>query len=993
MSPIVQKNAFMEHQKCFTFACALRPYSFILLLLLLSSSASLSASQSIVESSTDRLALLSFESLLSYTSQALSSWRNTSLHFCQWRGVNCSDLGGESRVTALDLHSLNLTGKLSPSLANLTFLRTLNLNQNNLRGPIPRDLASLSNLAHLDLSGNMLEGEIPGDLGSLSKLETLSLSNKYLTGSIPQEIWNLSSIKVLVISFTGLSGGIPAAIGNLSSLTYLDLNSNKFTGPIPPSIGNLARLEYLDLHINLLNGSIPSEIGKLASLGSLFLGANQLTGSIPKTLGSLKNLTGLILSYNRLEAGNAAEWGFVDALTNCTRLVLLILTRNALGGVLPESIANLSKTLQFLSLDNNQIAGSIPAEIGNLLNLTEMNLSSNLLSGAIPASLGNIRGLVQMDLSRNRFAGQIPATLGNLTSLTHLILSYNELNGSIPASLGNCSLITLQLESNKLTGTVPKEIISISSLSIIFNVSHNSLTGSLPSQVGSLKNIQTIDVSNNRLSGKIPDSIAACEVLQDLHMQGNIFEGSIPSTFSQLRGLVVLDVSSNNLSGNIPDFLRRFHNMTYLNISYNNFDGELPKDGVFSNATTFSVVGNSKLCGGITELYLPPCSAQTSKKKHLAISVAGGIFCLIVLISFLAALYLLRKSRRYSALNPSSCIKEQPRKVSFDELQRATDGFSLANLFGVGSFGSVYKGMMDWEDHKVVAVKVFNLQEKGALKSFMAECEALRNIRHRNLVKILTSCSSVDFRGNEFRALVFEFIPNGSLDEWLHPKVDEQGKLRMLSLIQRLNISIDVASALAYLHHHGTTPIIHCDLKPNNVLLDHDMVARVGDFGLARFLAATANTSTMERSMSSSINLKGTIGYAAPEYGMTNKVSAQGDVYSYGILILEMFTGKRPTDDTFSEGLNLHKYVEMALQERVAETIDPKLFLEVEGGVDLSTNESRMRAIECITSMLRIGILCSKESPKERMNMEDVKRELHNIKDAFIGCTVAGLNL
>uniref|UniRef100_A0A6I9QLK8 Probable LRR receptor-like serine/threonine-protein kinase At3g47570 n=2 Tax=Elaeis guineensis var. tenera TaxID=51953 RepID=A0A6I9QLK8_ELAGV len=170
--------------------------------------------------------------------------------------------------------------------------------------------------------------------------------------------------------------------------------------------------------------------------------------------------------------------------------------------------------------------------------------------------------------------------------------------------------------------------------------------------------------------------------------------------------------------------------------------------------------------------------------------------------------------------------------------------------------------IVDHGNERIVAVKVLNLQRYGACRSFMAECKALRNIRHRNLVKIFTSCSSVDHHGNDFKALVFEFMPNGSLEEWLHPNAREDHQSRSLSLIQRLNIAIDIASALEYLHHLGPTPIVHCDLKPSNVLLDNDLTARVGDFGLARFLVQTRGESS--QSSSSTVGIKGTIGYVPP---------------------------------------------------------------------------------------------------------------------------------
>ncbi|XP_010503358.1 PREDICTED: probable LRR receptor-like serine/threonine-protein kinase At3g47570 [Camelina sativa] len=179
-----------------------------------------------------------------------------------------------------------------------------------------------------------------------------------------------------------------------------------------------------------------------------------------------------------------------------------------------------------------------------------------------------------------------------------------------------------------------------------------------------------------------------------------------------------------------------------------------------------------------------------------------------------------------------------------------------------GSFGTVFKALLP-KERKMVAVKVLNLQRRGVMKSFMAECESLKEIRHRNLVKLLTACASIDFQGNEFRALVYEFMPNGSLDMWLHPgEVEEiRRPSRPLTLLERLNIAIDVASALVYLHVHCHEPIAHCDIKPSNILLDDDLTAHVSDFGLARLLLKFDQESFNQLS---SAGVRGTIGYAAP---------------------------------------------------------------------------------------------------------------------------------
>ncbi|KAK2373445.1 putative LRR receptor serine/threonine-protein kinase [Trifolium repens] len=325
---------------------------------------------------------------------------------------------------------------------------------------------------------------------------------------------------------------------------------------------------------------------------------------------------------------------------------------------------------------------------------------------------------------------------------------------------------------------------------------------------------------------------------------------------------------------------------------------------------------------------------------------------------------------------------DQLAKVSYQELHQATDGFSPTNLIGSGSFGSVYKANLVSEDH-VVAVKVLNLQKKGAHKSFIVECNALKNIRHRNLVKILTCCSSTDYKGHEFKALVFDYMKNGSLEQWLHPEILNQEPPTTLSLGQRLNIIIDVADALHYLHQECEQLVLHCDLKPNNVLLDDDMVAHVSDFGIARLVLAIGGSSQKD---TSTIGIKGTVGYAPPEYGMSSEVSTCGDMYSFGILMLEMLTGRRPTDEVFDDGQNLHNFVAISFPDNLMKILDPHLVSrDVEVAIQDVNRENLIPTIEeCLVSLFRIGIICSMESPKERMNIADVTGELSKIRKAFL---------
>ncbi|KAG8071451.1 hypothetical protein GUJ93_ZPchr0006g45338 [Zizania palustris] len=304
--------------------------------------------------------------------------------------------------------------------------------------------------------------------------------------------------------------------------------------------------------------------------------------------------------------------------------------------------------------------------------------------------------------------------------------------------------------------------------------------------------------------------------------------------------------------------------------------------------------------------------------------------------------------------------------------------FSESNLVGRGSYGSVYKGKLE-EQRLEVAVKVFNLEMQGAERSFLLECEALRSIKHRNLLPIITACSTEDNKRDDFKALVYKFMPNGNLDTGLHHNGEGTAR-EILGLIQRISIALGIADALNYLHFECGRPIVHCDLKPSNILLDDDMTALLGDFGIARFYVDSRATSTTSISL---ITAKGTIGYIAPEYARGGHASTSGDVYSFGIVLLEMLVGKRPTDALFKDGIDIVSFVESNFPHQIFQVLDPYLIKELEDFVH--GNVVPENAVEqCMVSLLQVALNCTRPLPSERIHMKQIAKQMQAIKARFV---------
>ncbi|RLM65892.1 LRR receptor-like serine/threonine-protein kinase RCH1 [Panicum miliaceum] len=952
-------------------------------------------------------------------------WRCRRLAWQRAHRPNPPSLGNATAMETLALNSNQLSGPIPPELAGLApTLKNLHLFDNRLSGELPPSLGELRLLESLRAGGNHdLAGPIPDSFFKLSNLVVLGLADTKISGPLPASLGQLQSLEMLSIYTTALSGAIPPEVGNCSNLTNIYLYENSLSGPLPPSLGALPQLQKLLLLQNALTGPIPESFGNLTSLVSLDLSINSISGTIPASLGRLPELQDLMLSDNNITGT------IPPSLANATSLVQLQVDTNEISGLIPPELGRLSG-LQVFFAWQNQLEGAIPATLASLANLQALDLSHNHLTGIIPPGLFLLRNLTKLLLLSNDLSGPLPPEVGKAASLVRLRLGGNRIAGSIPVSVsGMKSINFLDLGSNRLAGPVPAELGNCSQLQML-DLSNNSLSGQLPESLAAVHGLQELDVSHNRLTGAVPDAFGNLETLSRLVLCGNSLSGPIPPVLGQCRNLELLDLSDNNLTGNIPDELcgidgldialnlsrngltgpipakisalsklsvldlsynaldgslaplAGLDNLVTLNVSNNNFSGYLPDTKLFRQLSASSLAGNAGLCtkgGDVCFVSIDANghpvmnTAEEAQRVHRLKLVTATVAMVLGMIGILRARrmgFSGGKSGGGGGGSDSESGGELSWPWQFTAFQKLS--FSVeqvvrnlvdANIIGKGCSGVVYRVSLDTGE--VIAVKKLwpasthaaackDDGTSGRVRdSFSAEVRTLGTIRHKNIVRFLGCCWN-----KTTRLLMYDYMANGSLGAVLHERRGGGGA--QLEWDVRYRIVLGAAQGLAYLHHDCVPPIVHRDIKANNILIGLDFEAYIADFGLAKLV----EDGDFGRS---SNTVAGSYGYIAPEYGYMMKITEKSDVYSYGVVVLEVLTGKQPIDPTIPDGLHVVDWVRRRSRDR-AGVLDPAL-------QGRSTAE-----VEEMLQVMGVALLCVSLTPDDRPTMKDVAAMLKEIR-------------
>ncbi|XP_022001334.1 probable leucine-rich repeat receptor-like serine/threonine-protein kinase At3g14840 isoform X2 [Helianthus annuus] len=868
----------------------------------------------------------------------------------------------------------NVTCNPEPN-STICHVVSISLKGQNLTGTLPPEFVNLLYLQNLDLTRNYLSGTIPPQWGSMERILNISLLANRLNGSLPKEFGNISTLKSLSVEDNRMSGAIPVQLGSLRSIERLLLSSNFFTGELPASFANLISMKDFRISSNNFSGKIPDFIGEWKNLTSLRIQASGLEGPIPLNITLLTTLTDLRISDLR------GPDTLCPPFENTSFKNLILRSCNLIGEI-PKSIAS----SKLLDLNFNKLNGSIPERFIDLQDTDYIYLTGNLLSGTVPNWMTTSADNV--DLSYNVFESN--RDLRCQMRQTNLFASFSTDNISRKVScLGDSSCPTnwtslyINCGGRKLTDGKKEyesdlqeggasDFSAVESRwgfsntgNFLDDNNHDSyIVSGVPTNTSELyMNARTSALSLTYYGFCMHDG----SYNVSLHFAEIFFTDD--ETYSSLgRRVFDIYIQGVQMEKDFDISDRAGGAMKAIVTSYTvNVTGSLEirlywaRKGT-TNIPSRGVYGPLISAISVDPNYHVPQSGGNGNgvSRGIVAGIAGGAVCAIILI--LGVLWWCGYLRCRDAMELDlhglelHDLELNTGSFTLKQLKIATNNFDVANKIGEGGFGSVYKGVLP--NGTLMAVKQLSSKSKQGNREFLNELGMISALQHPHLVKLYGCC----IEGNQL-LLAYEYMENNSLARALFGPKEWQ---LALDWPTRYRICIDIARGLAFLHEESRLKIVHRDIKATNVLLDKDLNAKISDFGLAK-LDEEDNTHISTR-------VAGTYGYMAPEYAMRGYLTDKADVYSYGIVLLEIVSGMANIADRAKENhfVLLDRAIALKAEGNLVDLVDSKL------GSEYDISEMMV--------VINLALMCTAISPADRPTMSSVVSMLEGriVPEAFI---------
>ncbi|XP_010655583.1 probable LRR receptor-like serine/threonine-protein kinase At1g29720 isoform X1 [Vitis vinifera] len=862
---------------------------------------------------------------------------------------NCHPNPSTCHITILVLRMYSLPGTLPPQLVDLPYLEELDLTRNYLEGTLPKEWATMKFLRSISLAANRITGEIPREWGSFTNLTSLSLEANRLSGNIPAELGNLVNLTVLILSSNKFVGNLPEKLAAMKNLTDFRISGNNFSGSIPQFIGNWTRLKRLELYATGLEGPIPNGIFHLEALNDLRItdmnGANffpeylphkdymknlvlrnvNMSGSIPPIIWEMKKLSVLDVSLNRLK-GNFPSIPHVPEFT--------FLGGNMLSGTVPDSILDEDK---YIDLSYNNVTWPCQK---NTVNINFYGCSSQTASSGIhqcPSkpncknkyhsfhiNCGGENVTITDNSGKFSYDGDdyVGSASTNYVSGSNWGYSstgvYMDNDKKAPMfTISNSSKLSMDCSELYMTARrAPTSLIYYG-----FCLENGEYTVRL--------HFAEIEITDNEAYRSLGQRIF------DIYIQGKL-EWKDFNIMEEANGTGKPVTKQINVA--VTD------NMLEIRLYWaGKGTTSIPKKGTYGPLiSAISACHSSVPCAESPLLV----STKASKKRKFSV-IVGAVTSLLCLILFVLGVlcwrhYLGDKNTRERELRG---LDLQIGSFTLRQIKAATNNFDSANKIGEGGFGSVFKGQLS--DGTLIAVKQLSSKSRQGYREFVNEIGLISALQHPNLVKLYGCCTE----GNQL-LLVYEYMENNSLAYALFDKNDAKTSALKLDWATRQKICVGIARGIAFLQEESTLKIVHRDIKATNVLLDEDLNAKISDFGLARLNG--------EESTHISTRVAGTIGYMAPEYALWGYLTNKADIYSFGVVALEIVSGKNNTSYKPENECVCLLDLAFVLQQRgsLMEIVDPKL------GSEFNQDEAER--------MIKVALLCTNASPTLRPTMSAV---------------------